>query len=213
MPADIRVVNTRPQHAAALEAVQRRVFAHLPEYAQYSAAMYLRHLEVFPEGQFCALLLENGEQLAIGATTTFRTADFDHIRQPFTEGVSWLAFHEPEGEWLYGADLSVHPDYQRRGVGSALYAARAGLAQRLNLRGEVAAGLLSGYYRYHESMSIDDYAAKVAAGELHDPTVTMQLRNGFVLREVLYDYVDNVESANCAALIVRENPAYQPGLT
>ncbi len=202
----VTVINTRPEDTEALEAIQRQVFPHLPDYAQYSAAMYRRHLEVFPEGQFTALL----EGVAVGATTTFRTADFDHIRQPFEAAVSWLAYHEPEGAWLYGADMSVHPAYQRRGVGSALYAARAALVQRLNLRGEVAAGLLSGYQHYRESLSIEAYAARVAAGELRDPTVTMQLRNGFVLREVLYNYVENPEAANCAALIVRENPAYAP---
>ncbi len=190
--------------------IQRRVFAHLPVYAQYSAAMYQRHIEVFPQGQFTALVDVDGEMIVAGATTTFLTPDFDHIRQAFDESVSWLAYHDPAGEWLYGADISVNPDFRRRGVGSAIYAARAQLVKQLNLRGEVAAGLLAGYYRYQHSLSLEDYAARVVAGELTDPTVSMQLRNGFVLHEVLYDYVDNPQSANSAALIVRENPDFIP---
>ncbi|MBZ0296579.1 MAG: GNAT family N-acetyltransferase [Anaerolineae bacterium] len=207
--AEILIDNTRPEYAEALEQIQRLVFGHLPEHAQYSAAMYQRHLEIFPEGQFTALIGVDNQRIPVGATTTFLTPDFDHIRQPFEESVSWLAFHDPDGEWLYGADISVHPDYRRRGVGSHLYTARAALVQKLNLRGEVAAGLLAGYYRYQAKMSIETYANKVARGELVDPTVSMQLRNGFVLREVLYDYVENPESADCAALIVRENPDYR----
>ncbi len=206
----MNVVNTQIEHTPALEAIQRRVFAHLPEYAQYSAAMYQRHIAVFPQGQFTALIEVHGQMIVAGATTTFLTADFDHIRQAFDESVSWLAYHEPAGEWLYGADISVNPDFRRRGVGSALYVARAQLVRNLNLRGEVAAGLLAGYHRYQATLSLAEYAAKVATGELTDPTVSMQLRNGFALREVLYDYVDNPESANSAALIVRENPDYNP---
>lgn len=206
--AAIFVENTQPDYVEALERIQRRVFGHLPEHAQYSAPMYRRHLEIFPQGQFAALVMEDGQRRPVGATTTFRTADFDHIRQPFEEGISWLADHDPAGEWLYGADISVHPDYRRRGVGSRLYAARAVLVRALNLRGEVAAGLLSGYYRYQAVMSIEEYADKVNVGLLTDPTVSMQLRSGFVLHEILYDYVENPESANCAVLIVRENPHY-----
>lgn len=207
---DILVMTTRDEYTEALEAIQRQVFAHLPEHAQYSAAMYRRHLEIFPEGQFTALVDEGGMLIPVGATTTFRTPDFDHIRQPFDESVSWLAYHEPAGEWLYGADISVHPAYRRRGVGAALYRARAGLVQQLNLRGEIAAGLLAGYHRYQAQMSIEAYADQVRRGQLKDPTVSMQLGSGFQLVEVLYDYVDNPESANCAALIVRENPAFTP---
>ena len=206
----IHVTNTRLEHVQALEEIQRLVFGHLPEIAQFTAAMYSRHIEVFPEGQFTALITEGDQSVVMGATTTFRTADFDHIRHPFDGSTSWLSDHDLEGEWLYGVDISVHPKYQRRGVATQIYIARADLVKRLNLRGEVAAGLLAGYYRYQNNLSIEQYVEKVMSKELIDPTVSAQIRNGFVIRDILYNYVDNPQSNNCAALIVRENPHYHP---
>lgn len=206
----ITVVNTGLEHVDALEALQRIVFARLTEIAQYSAAMYRRHIEIFPDGQFTALLIEEGREVVVGATTTFRTPDFDHIRLPFEEGISWLKLHDPAGEWLYGADISVHPDYRRRGIASQLYAARAALVRRLNLRGEMAAGLLPGYHQHGAKLTIEQYVERVVSGELTDPTVSAQLRNGFAAREIIYDYIDDPLSGNCALLIVRENPDYRP---
>jgi GNAT superfamily N-acetyltransferase len=206
----IHVTNTRLEHVQALEEIQRLVFGHLPEIAQFTAAMYSRHIEIFPEGQFTALMTENEHSVVAGATTTFRTADFDHIRHPFDGSTSWLSDHDAEGEWLYGVDISVHPRYQRRGVATQIYTARAALVKRLNLRGEVAAGLLAGYHNHRTNLTIEQYVEKVTTGKLIDPTVSSQMRNGFVVRDILYNYVDNPQANNCAALIVRENIHYLP---
>jgi GNAT superfamily N-acetyltransferase len=205
----IHVTNTRLEHVQALEEIQRLVFGHLPEIAQFTTAMYSRHIEIFPDGQFTALVTKGDQSVVAGATTTFRTADFDHIRHPFDGSTSWLNDHDPHGEWLYGVDISVHPAYQRRGVATQIYVARAELVKRLNLRGEVAAGLLAGYHRHQKHLTIEQYVEKVADGKLIDPIVSAQIRNGFVVRDILYNYVDNPQSNNCAALIVRENPHYQ----
>ena len=206
----IEITQTQLEHVEGLEAVQRVVFAHLPEIAQYTAEMYRQHIAVFPEGQFTALVTENGKPVVAGATTTFRIHDFDHVRQPFGEATAWLKDHDPNGAWLYGVDMSVHPQYRRRGIASLIYTARAELVRRLNLRGEVAAGLLAGYHRYQDSLTIEQYFKKVAAGELDDPTVSMQMRVGFVACELLTNYIDDPASGNATALIVRENPHYQP---
>ncbi len=206
----IEVTPTQLEHIDGLEAVQRVVFAHLPEVAQYTAAMYRRHIAIFPAGQFTALVTENGEKHVAGSTTTFRIADFDHVRQPFSAATAWLDDHDPDGEWLYGVDMSVHPHYRRRGIASLLYNARAELVRRLNLRGEVAAGLLAGYHRYQTTLTIEQYFERVAAGELNDPTVSMQMRAGFVVHELLTNYIDDPASGNATALIVRPNPHYQP---
>ena len=45
-------------------------------------------------------------------------------------------------------------------------------------------------------MSVEEYADAVAAGELTDPTLTPQLRAGFTLRGILYDYIDAGELGN-----------------
>jgi hypothetical protein len=102
--------------------------------------------------------------------------------------------------------MSVHPDYRGRKISKLLYDARKQLARRLNLRGMVAGGMIPGYKDYRDHMDVEQYARAVAAGELTDPTLTPQLRAGFELRGILYNYIDAGELGNDSTLIVWENP-------
>nr|PZN53597.1 MAG: GNAT family N-acetyltransferase [Chloroflexota bacterium] len=210
----IVVVQTAVEHCDALAELESIVFPTLSPDEWFTSEMYCAQVATFPEGQFVALAeTANGVQV-VGATTTFRTNEtfegddipyyFDFI------GRGYLTTHEPDGEWLYGTGLMVHPAFRRMGIGTRLYEARRELVKRLNLRGELVGGLLPGYENYRGQMSVADYARRVVAGELTDPTLTMQLRNGFVLRRLLPGFIDDPRSDNTATLIARENPDYRP---
>src|SRR5262249_19108078 len=110
------------------------------------------------------------------------------------------------GEWLYGADMSVHPDYRGRGISRLLYDARKNLCRQLNLHGMVAGGMVPGYKNYRDRMSVEEYAQAVADGKMTDPTLTPQLRAGFKLRGILYNYIEAGDLGNDSTLIVWENP-------
>ena len=116
------VMHTRPEHASALEALQRICFPTLDDAERFKAPHYLKHLELFPDGQFVVL---DGDRV-VGATTTLRLHfDFDHVTHTFADIIEggWLTSHEPDGDWLYGADVGVDPAYPGRGLATALYAA------------------------------------------------------------------------------------------
>ncbi len=203
------VVNSTPEIADQLEAIQRASFPNLAEEEIITAANYVAHTEQFPEGQF-AVLNEMG--LAVACSTDFRTkVDFNHFEHRYIEAVghNWLTNHDPTGDWLYGADIGVLPDYRRRGIGRMLYKARHNLIRRLNLRGHVAGGLLKGYGQYKSKLTVEDYVTKVVAGELFDPTVTIQLKVGFKVHGIIQDYVDDPSCGNKAAFIVWPNPDYE----
>ena len=209
----IHVTNTRPEHVRRLAAMQRLIFPTLVEEELLTAEKYRKHLELFPEGQFVALARIDGKDVPIGATSTFRTNfDFEHYQHTYLDaiGSGWLTRHNPDGEWLYGADISVHPQYRGMKIGRRLYDARRTLAQRLDLRGEIAGGLLPGYRHYNGVLTIAQYVLLVHQRKLHDPTLTMQLRNGFRVRGILYDHISDPRSDNAATLIVRENHHYRP---
>ena len=53
---------------------------------------------------------------------------------------------------------------------------------------------------------MEEYLARVVRGELADPTLTPQLRSGFVVRDILWHYLDDAEHGAEASLIVWENP-------
>jgi hypothetical protein len=51
--------------------------------------------------------------------------------------------------------------------------------------------------------------AKVIAGELFDPTLSVQLRRGFKVHGIIQDYVDDPSCDGKAAFIVWPNPDYR----
>ena len=116
------------------------------------------------------------------------------------------ANHDPNGDWYYGGDISVHPDYRGRGVGKMLYEARKKLVRERGLRGIVAGGVLPGYAAHKGELSVPEYVGKVVAGELSDPTLSFQLKNGFEVRGLLEGYLEDEASDHWATLIVWENP-------
>ncbi len=219
----IVVMYMRPEQAAQLEELQRICFPTLDDAERFKAAHYRKHLEVYPEGQFVAL---DGDTV-VAATTTLRrrfASDFAELTRgghTFAEVIQggWLTSHEPEGDWLYGADISVRPEYRGRGIAVALYAARQELVWRQRLRGQVTAGMLSGYgavkHRMaaptYPSMSVQDYAAGIIDGRLIDPTLSMQLRVGFEPRGLLKDYLRDPVCDNYCMLLVLSADAEVPG--
>jgi GNAT superfamily N-acetyltransferase len=208
----LRVVNTRPEHIPALAAMQRVIFPTLTEEEYFTEAKYRNHLRLFPEGQFVALAYYEGAEVIVGATSTFRIDfDFDHIQHTFLEAVDhgWLSNHDPQGDWLYGADLSVHPDWRGRHIGRRLYEARQELVRQLNLRGELAGAMLPGYHYHRKQLTVPQYVLRVTQGRLKDPTLSMQLKNGFEVRGILYNHLTDPRSRNAASLIVRDNPDYR----
>ena len=211
----IHVVPVRREHVAELEALQRLVFPTLTDAELFTADKYLRHIQLFPEGQFVALKRIEGHLKVIGAASAYRTNfDFDHPDHTFQEAIAdgWLTNHDPQGEWLYGVDMSVHPDFRRMGVGSRLYAARTALVKNLNLRGEIAGGMLPGYAAHRHEMTVEEYVRGVVTGRVKGMPLAMQLRNGFRVKGILRDHITDPRSNNCAALIVRENPDYNPAV-
>lgn len=207
----VHIGNTDPKHARRLAALQQLAFPTLPDHDLLRAEHFLRHIQLFPEGQFAALARVQGKWAAVGCTSTFRTTWAtiqQHLPAAEITGGGWFSRHDPNGEWLYGTDLCVQPDFQGLGIGSRLYEARRELVRWLNLRGEVAAGLIPGYEQYRNYLSVESYIEKIVAGELRDPTLSMQIRNGFKVKGILYNHRSDPRTNNCAALVVRENPYY-----
>jgi GNAT superfamily N-acetyltransferase len=216
--AGVRIVPSEPWHAPELAALQVTCFPNLGAQELMRAEHFLRHREVFPEADLVAEARSapSGEALdaprVVGLGSGFFTDfDFDHPDHTFLEMIDggWFGRHDPQGAWYYGADVSVHPDYRGLGLARRLYDARKALVRRHRRRGIVAGGALPGYPRYRDALSIEAYVARVVAGELFDPTLTVQLRNGFVVEGLLRGYLEDRASGDCATLIVWRDPAFE----
>lgn len=206
---EVRIVNVKPMYCKALEQLQRDCFPTLGEDELMTEAMFLKHCEIFAEGEFVALVGERVVGLGSGFLVNF---DFDSPNHRFMDiiGGGYYTNHEPDGEWYYGADISIHPDFRGRGIGTALYNARKDLVKRLTRRGIVAGGLLPNYAKHRTIMSVHEYVDKVVTGVLYDSTLSFQLKNGFVVRDMLENYIEDEASDNWSTLIVWENPDYFP---
>jgi 4-aminobutyrate aminotransferase / (S)-3-amino-2-methylpropionate transaminase / 5-aminovalerate transaminase len=204
------ISHARPEFAGQLERLQVVCFPTLVEEERFKSHHYLKHMELFGSGQFVAL---DGERV-IGATTTLRLRfDFANVNHTFADIIQggWLTSHEPDGDWLYGADISVHPDYRGRGIATALYAARQELVWRLGLKGQVTAGMLPGYSAVRPVISVPQYYERVISGDIHDPTLSMQIAVGFAPLGLLENYLNDPVCDNYSVLLVLDRAAIVRG--
>ena len=201
----IAISTIRPEHAPQLRRLQLICFPAVPPDDLFSEAELVEMSAVFPEGAFVAL---DGERVIGLGCGIF--VDFDFERPAHTLHGMLDRGHDPDGDYYYGTDVSVHPDYRRRGIGRRLYERRKAFVARCNRRGIIAGGMIPGYRRYRATLDVETYVARVIAGELHDPTLSMQLRNGFEVRGILHNYLTNEDSGGHATLIFWPNPAYVP---
>jgi GNAT superfamily N-acetyltransferase len=201
LKSGVVIASTRAEHAGPLEELQELCFPTLAPEQRFVAAHYRKHLELFPEGQFVAL---DGDRVVGGTSTCRLHFDFDHVGHTFDDVIQggWLTSHEPDGDWLYGADISVHPDHRGRGLARGLYAARQDTVRRLGLKGQVTAGMMRGYGAVKDRMTAEEYYRGLQGGTINDPTLSAQLKIGFELRRLLPRYVHDPVCDDYAVLIV-----------
>ncbi len=173
----------------------------------YSPEMIQGQVTNFPEGQFvaeyegeivgyCATFIAH-EELALGS----------HKWEEIT-GHGFASRHDPEGEWLYGMEMFIDPDYRNLRIGQRLYNERKKLCQYRRLKGVVFGGRLPGLARrYRRLGSPEAYVEEVQAKRIRDTVLSRLLRNGFEYLGILYDYLpEDTESLGHAAHLVWRNP-------
>jgi len=167
------------------------------------------HLEVFPQGQLVAInkaapRSRSGEIVGNAASLIVNWSDYDFTTTEYEiTGLGKFHTHDPaQGRTLYGADVSVHPERRRMGIGKKIYAARRRLCRDLGLVRVRAAARLGGYHRVAQRLTPEDYVVQVINGELTDPTLSFQLREGFRVIAVVREHQDgDPESHGHVAII------------
>jgi len=207
--ATLRLVES--SDLGALIQLNKQCFPELAEQnVIWNRAQLQNHLRLFPEGQ---ILIEIDGRLVGAIASLIVHMGTDPYRAHTYAGITdggYFHNHDPQGDTLYGADVYVHPDYRGLRFGHELYQARRELCIRLNLRRILAGGRMHGYARYASSLTPEEYVDAVEAGRLQDSVLGFQLREGFVVRSVLRNYIRDPQSRNAATLIEWSNPEYQP---
>lgn len=201
----VKVRNTTLEDFDQIIEMTRNVYEASPS---WSIAQLTSHLEVFAEGQFVAV--EEGSERIVGMAASLIVLWDDYEMttcwRDFTEHGTFRN-HNPAGRTLYGAEVMVQPKEQGRGVGKKLYKARRALVRQLRLLRIRAGARLSGYHRYAKRLSAEQYVLRVMAGDLSDPTLSFQMKQGFVPLAVAADYLrHDPKSLGYAAVIDWLNP-------
>ena len=207
MTSPILVRPTEASDVSALLALQERVY---PTIAPWRRDQLSRQLKMFPQGQLVAV--RDGELLGCASSLVIVWDEWadEHTWHEITSAGTFDN-HNPQGFTLYGAEVFVDPRVVGRGIGHGLYDGRRDLCRQMNMRRIIACGRLPGYHKVAHEISVETYAKKVLWGDLTDPVLSFQLREGFRYCGIMYDYIpEDAESLSHAALIVWLNPDHNP---
>ena len=194
----------------ALLELNRKAYPVLADENMVWGESHLRsHQRVFPQGQVVAEI--KGKIVGAVASLIVDIGN-DDLRHHTWAGITdsgYFTNHDAKADTLYGADICVDPEVRGLGIGAALYEARRDLCRRLNKRRILAGGRLWNYNDHAHKMSAEHYAHRVVMGQIRDLVLSFQLREGFVLRGVMTNYLRDPKSHNFASLLEWTNPDYK----
>lgn len=207
--SELRYVNLTEELAPQCAALELIAFPHADPEELLSEEDIRAYARTFPEGFFVGL---DGDTVVGQGAGIYLDFDFAHPQHSIIEitGEHQCGNHDPDGDWYYGTDIVVHPQWRRRGIGGRLYELRKDLVRRDNKRGIIAGGHMHNFVDHKGDLSAHEYLEKVAAREIYDATLTFQMDNGFEIRAALENYLADEATDNWSALIVWPNPDYTP---
>ncbi len=171
----VTVRHTSLKDVAQILKLQARVY---PGIGGWRPEQLEQHITVFPFGQVVACV---GERIVGMASSLVVRWDDWGLRHTWREvtGGGMFTTHTLEGRTLYGAEVFTDPEVRRLGVGKKLYRARRAICRALNLRRIMACGRMPNFHRYVSEMTAEEYAMRVLCGDLGDPVLMFQMREGF----------------------------------
>ena len=155
----------------------------------YSQGAVTGQINNFPAGQFVVTVNDK----VVGYCATFIISS-ENALKPHTwaevTGNGYASTHDPKGDWLYGMEVCVDPDYRGYRLGQRLYNERKKLCQSLGLKGIVFAGRLPTLSkRIKKYGTVENYIEQVQQKKVRDPVLSFQLHNDFEIIRVIPDYL------------------------
>lgn len=190
-------------------AIQGKSYPEVAAGQLYIPFFLENHISLFREGQFCVEL--DGEIIA-SATCLMVSLEPEYAEHTWHDII--LKYGNPSskpaagGDSLYIDDIVTHPDFRRLGIGTLLFNARKQVASKYNLRRIIGGGRIPNYGEYANKISAQAYVEKVKSGQIYDPVLTFQIRNGFKVIKVLSNYLYDPSSLNYATFIEWINPKH-----
>ncbi|HYV37381.1 MAG TPA: GNAT family N-acetyltransferase [Gemmataceae bacterium] len=200
----------RPLRLSDWEGVVSLQTQCFPGMEHWSKEQFESQLKIFGEGQigveYQGKLVASSGSLVLDFELYKDWHDFDEISDN-----GFIRNHRPDGTTLYGIEIMVHPDFRGLKLARRLYDARKKLAREHNLMRIVVGGRIPGYAKHADKMTAREYIERVMNKELHDPVLTTQVSNGFVLKRLIPGYLTaDADSKGFAAFLEWANLDYVP---
>lgn len=186
--------------------VATRVYVGMPP---YPVAMIRGQINNYPQGHFVALV----DDKIVGYCATIRVSGKEALKPHSWREMTGGGFgttHEALGDFLYGYEIFVDPDYRRFKIGQRFYNERKKLCKYLRLNGIVFAGRIPNLEKKIKQVgSVERYIDLVKQKKLRDPVLSFQIKNGFEVIGVLKDYLPHdKQSLGFGVHLVWRNPAF-----
>jgi len=199
---NILIRKMEKRDAPQLAHLQEVVFPDLIPEERMKDIHFSSHVDLFPEGQWVA---EIDGKIA-GSTSSIRYhfdpehPEMHRFADLFDDG--FMRTHQPEGNWLYGMDMAVFPEFRGLGIARRLYRARQKVVNTMGLKGQVTVGMLNGFAAHAKDYSLEEYYQALKNGDLMDPTVSVQQKIGFNMISLMTDYLSDPTCGNAGVLLV-----------
>jgi len=193
------VRNATPEDAIQMDYVQAQCYPTLDQSEIMTRPHFLNHVKVFPEGQ---IVVDKDGQI-VGSASAFR-CNFPVHDSTFLEETDnlWITNVQiPDGDWMYGIDMGVLPEYRGLGLSTEMYKARQEVCKALGLKGQIIAGMTIGYGKVKDKMTIEEYCYALQINKFTDPTITPQRKAGFRWIRPMYNYINDPESGYASMLM------------
>jgi predicted amidohydrolase/ribosomal protein S18 acetylase RimI-like enzyme len=172
-----------------------------------SAEMVRGQISNFPLGQF----LVEYEGKIVGYCSTFIISEevclAPHSWKEIT-GAGFAARHDTEGDYLYGMDVCVDPDYRGMRIGKRLYQKRRELCHEMGLKGIVFGGRMPGFQKKKKTIATpEEYLQLVKERKIRDQAINFHISNDFEPIGILKNYLPtDHESLGYAVHMIWKNP-------
>ena len=221
MRRKIRIKQARADDIEAILLVEKKAW---PENLRASREMYESRLGTFPQGTLVAGMEGKIEGVVVVQTINSTSIPDISSWSETTDDGYIRNSHDPQGNTLYGVNLSVSPQTQSR-VAVALLEAVDKLAIKLDFKQIVLGGRIPRFARYlkhycqkngisvisdEERDKIADHYIRATTRKGHplDPEINFYQKVGTKIIKLLLNYFKDPESLDYGVLLIWLNPFY-----
>ncbi|TRX23369.1 GNAT family N-acetyltransferase [Flavobacterium franklandianum] len=165
---------------------------------------------MFPEGQIVIEI----DGVIVGSASSMRSNfpenNFTYLE--ITDNLWGTNTHVSDGDWMYGIDIGVVPEYRGMGFSKELYLARQEIGKSLGFKGQIIAGMAIGYGRVKNRMTIEEYCYALEIKKFTNPTITPQMKAGFRGIRPLYNHINDPQAGfACVLMYFPVDPNFRIG--